>query len=212
MRIHPIWLLILFLPITCTRHSTPLSSYFPLLPAADTLHFAIEDPEARLTADTVPNALFFGAMPAEVIEKLAHAADTAESVVLARGRFALDAQYELYWADIRWVWFQHQCLLLHDKAQQRFTDHLTVAEWYGGDGGQILTGAWLTGLPRHGNLQIIQRQDAHSMRMVNDSIAENLEQAVSLWRLEGSAFVPEHVPDRRAWIQRFALPNMWTNE
>lgn len=128
MRIHPAWWFFLLLPVACTRSGKPLASYFPLLLPADTLRFTLEDTEAPLLADTVPNRLFFGAMPTELTEELAYVADTAESLVLARGRFALDTPYELYWANIRWVWFQHQCLLLYDKTQRRFTDHLTVAE------------------------------------------------------------------------------------
>jgi len=41
-------------------------------------------------------------------------------------------------------WFKRQSLLIYGKRETPFSDQVTVvAEWYGDNGGQVLTGSWL---------------------------------------------------------------------
>ena len=192
--------------VSCGPKEGLLAAYFPALPLSDTLHFAITDYDEEPTqADTIPNALFFGALPPEMYADIEYVADSAGAIVLGRGRLRLDERYEAWWIEIRYVWFQHQSLLLYDTVEKRFSDRITVAEWYGGEGGQILTGSWL--LKREGDkaLELVQRQNEYSIRFMEDEVLQDTARYVTLWQRNDGHFVEIEVRDSLSLIRDFSL-------
>ncbi len=208
MRICILLITILFLS-ACAPDSRPLVDYFSRLPMQDTLRFSIAGDEEPIQGDTIPNELFFGALPTEIQEGIAYAADSASSLVLARGRYRMEKRYEAWWIDIRDNWFQHQSLLLYDRSEKRITDRLTVAEWYGGESGQVLTGAWWLDTDGDGKMEIVQRQAAHAIKIEDEEVLESTDQYVSLWRWDGGRLVSLPVQDSLRWIKAFPLHDMW---
>ncbi len=191
--------------LSCGAKRQSLAAYFPNLPLADTLRFAIAGHEEPIAADTVPNDLFFGSLPVEMYADIEYVADTSSAIVLGRGRFRLDKRWEAYWVDIRYAWFQHQSLLLYDTREKRFSDRITAAEWYGGEGGQILIGSWL--LKRDGgrSLELVQRQDDYSIRFMDDAVLQDTVKYVSLWQRHEGVFVEQPVRDSLGLIHEFSL-------
>jgi hypothetical protein len=204
--------LLLHLLTSCAPKGKQLIDYFPVLPLEDVAQFAIAGDEETPTGNAIPNAVFFGALPPEMMAEIEYVADTAESVVMARGRYRLDERYEALWVDMRYAWFQHQSLLIYDTKTARITGRATVAEWYGGEGGQILIGAWLLDLDGDGKKELVQRQDEYSIAIDGDEVRSSNEQLVSLWRLQDGRFAAQPVQDSLALMQRFPLPDVWDAE
>ena len=170
-------------------------------PLPDTLVFAIADSDTAIYSDTIPNQLFFSQLPPEMYTNIEYVADSSSSVTLARGSFELSSPYLLLWADARYAWFQHQSLLLYDTKARRITDRITVAELYGGESGQIVTGAWLLN-----GKQIVQRQASHSIRFDEaGEPVESTEQYVQLWKIEQGRFIEQPVQDSAKWIREFPM-------
>ncbi len=186
---------------SCAPQTSDFAALFKMQPLPDTLAFAITDSDAAIGADTISNQLFFSQLSADMYADIEYVADSSSSVTLARGSFELSPPYLLLWADIRYAWFQHQSLLLYDKEAKRITDRITVAELYGGESGQIITGAWLL----NGN-EIVQRQDSHSSRLTEtDEVEQSTERYVSRWKIEGGRFIEQPVQDSARWIREFPM-------
>ncbi len=194
---------------SCSPDPGHLGAYFPRLPLQDTLHFAIAADDEPAQSDTIPNDLFFGALPAMIQDEIAYVADSATALVLARGRYRIEKGYEAWWVDIRENWFQHQSLLLYNKSEKRFTGRLTVAEWYGGESGQILIGAWMLDTNGDGKKEVVQRQASHAIKIEGEDVLESTEQYVSIWRQQEGYFTSLPIQDSLQWIKAFPLPYVW---
>lgn len=195
--------LTLALALSACQEQPPdkFAKLFPVQPLPDTLVFTISDADAVIASDTIPHPVFFRELPSDMYADIEYAVDSAYSTVLARGRFDLSPQYEMLWADIRYAWFQHQSLLLYDKKAKRITDRITVAELYGGESGQIITGAWLLN-----GQQIVQRQASYSTRLTEtEEVERSVEHYVSLWKIEGGRFIEQPVQDTAKWIREFPM-------
>jgi hypothetical protein len=186
---------------SCSPQTSDFAGLFKMQPLPDTLVFAIADTDTVINSDTIPNQLFFSQLPPEMYADIEYVADSSSSVTLARGSFELSPPYLLLWADARYAWFQHQSLLLYDTKARRITDRITVAELYGGESGQIVTGAWLLN-----GKQIVQRQASHSMRFDEaGEPVESTEQYVQLWKIEQGRFIEQPVQDSAKWIRNFPM-------
>jgi len=196
------------------RPHTPESmiQYFRRVAGADTLVFEVEqdDEYAEAANDTIPNALFFSVLDSALLAEISHVADSATAVVLARQRFPLTNEVEACLVDIRQFWFQHQSLLLFDRRKNAFTSRVTVAEWYGGDGGQVLTGSWLVDHDGDGQRDLVRREIQHTLRPDDkgEAIDETHESAMLLaWR-EGR-FVEQPLSDTMLVVKRYPIRSFW---
>ncbi|MBK9338103.1 MAG: hypothetical protein IPM98_16770 [Lewinellaceae bacterium] len=192
--------------------STELLNYFHPTAATDTLLFEVEHAEGRTPAigDTIPNSLFFTVLDSVLLSEINYVADASGAVVLAGQRFPLSTDFEACIVDIRQFWFQHQSLLLYDKRQKTFTDRATVAEWYGGDGGQILTGSWLVDYDRDGHKDLVVREIHHTLRPDDqgETHDETHESALLLlWRAD--RFVEQPLSDTALVVKRFPIRSFW---
>lgn len=190
----------------------PLWRYFHPIAAADTLVFEVEQEQGAAPAvgDTIPNSLFFSVLDSALLAEISHVADSATAVVLARGRFPLTDDVEACLVDIRQFWFQHQSLLLYDRRKQAFTSRVTVAEWYGGDGGQDLTGSWLVDHDGDGRRDLIRRDIQHTLRPTDDgdAIDETYESAMLLaWRQD--RFVEQPLSDTMLIVKQYPIRSFW---
>ncbi|MDX2134709.1 MAG: hypothetical protein SFV52_07980 [Saprospiraceae bacterium] len=212
-----VWLAV-FLPAwsTCqhTDKLTPsdLLAYFRPVATPDTLIFEVLQQEAleAIAGDTIPNALFFTVLDASLLSGIAHVADSAGALCLARQRFSLNTEVDACLVDIRYFWFQHQSLLLYDRRQEVFTDRVTVAEWYGGDGGQELTGSWLLDYNGDGQPDIIRRLIEHSLRMDEMGNAHETQQESAVLLLWQNGRFAEHpLPDASFLVKQFPIRSFW---
>lgn len=189
-------------------HDAALLAYFQSQPLGDTLHIEIsnEDPTA---GDTIPNQLFFTHIPAALLQQIDYLADSSQAVVLSRQKIDLDHNIAAYWVEIRQFWFQHHSLFLYNASKKTFTDRITVAEWYGGDGGQVLTGSWIFDFNGDGKKDIVRREIQHSMIPTEDEPLEQIQESASLLLWKNGRFENTPFQDTTAMIQRFPIHSFW---
>ena len=183
-----------------------LTAYFKTLPPTDTLRVEVDLEPGLASADTIPNSLFFNALPAALLQEIDHVADSSEALVLGRYHFPLHNGIEAYWVEIRQFWFQHHSLFLYDTAKKTFTDRATLAEWYGGDGGQVLIGSWVFDFDGDGRKDIVRREIQHSMIPDGDTVLERTEEHASLLRWKKNRFTEKRLPQTD---KRFPIRSFW---
>jgi len=189
-------------------HAQPLTAYFQPLPATDTLHVEVSDSIGL--GDTIPNQLFFSVIPEEFLQEIEYVADSSIALVLGRHRFLLDDCIEVYWVEIRQYWFQHHSFLLYDKCDNKFTGRVTLAEWFGGEGSQILIGSWVFDFDGDGQKDILRREIGHSLTLDDDdTVLEHFEEAASLLRWENGRFSEAPLADTIEIVKRFPIRSIW---
>ena len=163
--------------------------YFKPLPATDTLHVEVNlEPDSLVPGDTIPNRLFFSEIPVAFLQEIDYLADSSTALVLGRSHFPLNDSIEAYWVEIRQYWFQHHALLLYDHRRKVFVDMVRLAEWYGGESGQILVGSWLFDYDGDGQKDVFRREIRHSMIPLSDTVLERTEEMAELLRWDNGRF------------------------
>lgn len=187
-----------------------LFTHFRPLVAADTLRVEIsEEGDSAAVQDTIPNRLFFSAIPSPFLQEIDYLADSSQALVSGRYHFPLDDSVEAYWVEIRQFWFQHQSLLLYDKGRKQFTGRVTLAEWYGGEGGQVLTGSWIFDFDGDGKKDILRREIQHSMTPAGDTATERTAETASLFLWKNGRFTNTPLQDTAAMVKRFPIRTFW---
>jgi hypothetical protein len=183
-----------------------ISAYFKPISISDTLHIEVSSQQDRpLEGDSIPNVLFFSAIPKALLEQIDYIADSAQAQVFGRGKFQLNKSITAYWVEIRQFWFQHHALFLYNSSTNTFTERFTVAEFYGGDGGQLITGSWLFDFDGDGKTDILRREIEHSIIPGEEEPIEKNEHAATLLLWRHGNFVETPLPDTTAAIRRFPI-------
>lgn len=208
----------LSLSVACQGPTSPaprqadLLAFFDALPVPDTLLVEVpDDSEPDPAGDSIPVVLFFRLLDTALLREIAHVAepDVVERIYGLR-RFALSADMEACVVYIRQFWFKHVSLLLYDRRRQAFTRRYTLAEWYGGEGGQVLTGSWLLDYDGDGDRDIVQRVIQYSILLDDNQEAQEVtdESAeVLLWH--DGHFEAQPVPDAADLVRRFPIRSYW---
>lgn len=181
-------------------------SYFTPIPAFDTLR--IETSEKPEGAE-IPNDVFFSTVPKPFLQEIDYLADSAEATVFAQGRFAINDSISVCWVEIRQFWFQHQSLLLYNAKQNAIVQRITVAEWYGGDGGQILIGSWLFDFDDDGKKDIVVREIQHATIPDGDNVLERQDASATLFLWSKNEFKITPVADMSELARRYPIQNPW---
>lgn len=203
----------LLLVISCTTPTPKHSAFadaFQVVPLKDTLTFSVEF-EATASAslkpmDTIETETFYENVPDSMRIVIEHILEGGEPVITRLGRFPIDAQYDALGIDIQAFWFRNQSLLLFNKQLQKVTEVLPVAEFYGGDGGQILRKSWL--LSRAGAVKTwIARESEHTL-LIKENVDEPQDlyaEWVAKYVWQKNKFVIQPTPDSTALIQYFPI-------
>jgi hypothetical protein len=110
-----------------------------------------------------------------------------------------------YWVEIQQFWFKHHSLLLYDSRLQQFTQRVTLAEWYGGEGGQVLLGSWLFDYDGDKQKDIVRREIQHAMIMVTDSVEERTNESAALLLWKDRKFVDAPLKDTLEAVRRYPI-------
>jgi hypothetical protein len=188
---------------------TALLSHFKTSALGDTLHIEILN-EIAGKPDTIPNRIFFNSIPHRLLQPIEYLADSSASVVFSRQKIQLDAHISAYWVEIQLSWYKHHSLFLYDQSRHQFTDRITVAEWFGGDGGQILIGSWVFDYNGDGKKDLIVRDIQHSMIPTDDGDAvEKTHESASILLWKNGRFVDTPFQDTTSLIRRFPIQSYW---
>lgn len=193
--------------------ATPNPAFFACfhpLPSSDTLHVEVYDETDSLASgDTISNALFFKTIPPALLQAIDYLVDSSQSIFLARQSFPLTTNTTAYWVEIRLSWFQHHSLFLYDNKKGAFTDRITLAEWFGGDGGQVLTGSWLFDFDGDGKKDIVLRVIQHSMIPNGEEVEERTAESATLYLWKNGRFVETAQKDSLGMVKRFPIRSFW---
>jgi len=210
-----------FFPILClawmgsctaqdAAQDAPLLKYFQQSPSTGTLHLELPaDDEKPIPGDTIPNLLFFRTL-GKMLQEVDYIADSTSCTVVGRQRFGLNQTYDACLVEITLSWFKHQSLLLYNKQKNRFTERVTVAEWYGGDGGQVLTGSWLIDHDGDQQQDLVRRVIEHwIVGAESDQAIEKSKESVELLRWKNGHFVKTPIRDSAALIKKYPIRSVW---
>ena len=106
-------------------------------------------------------------------------------------------------------YYHHLSLFLFDKSKKAFTQRLTLAEWYGGESGQVLTGSWMFDYDKDGHYDIVRREIAHSSMLVGDDVQEHFDESAALFLWKNDGFEAAPVADSAAMIKRYPIKSKW---
>lgn len=189
-----------------TSESPEILNYFQKHTLPDTLHVAVAvDADSPPKGDSIPNRLFFSAIPRDLLASIDYIADSSQALVIGRQQFPLDDNFTACLVEIRQFWFQHHSLLVYNKKLQKFTDRITLAAWYGGDGGQQLIGSWLFDYDGDGFRDILRREIQHSMVPVDEGLEERTEQSAALFLWRNGIFVEGPLADTADIMERYPI-------
>ncbi len=193
-------------PQTAAERS--LESYFKSIPASDTMRFEVVDENWSAAGDTLPNGLFFSQMETRIMNHVPYFDNSGELIVKAESRFPLSDSVEAYLVNMIQGWYRHQSLFVYDQKKKEFTDRLTVADFYGGDGGQILTGSYLLDYDGDGDKDIVHREIEHWMDVSGEEPIDKLAETAALLLWNGASFKAAEV-DSAALVKGFPIESMW---
>lgn len=179
--------------------------YFPAMDLADTMRFEVFPDGDTSGAVRIPTSAFFRKMPTRLMNEIQYFDNTAPLYVYARGRFPFAEGKEALLADLRQNWYQHQSLFIYDSAIDSITARSTVAEFYGGDGGQITTGSYLLDLDGDGDRDLVRREVERWIDTSGGEAVENVAHHVSVFHWQDGNFIEAPIADSAALIAAFPI-------
>jgi hypothetical protein len=212
MKATPFCLLVVLIA-ACTTPPTKdrsFAEFFENRNSNDTLNFAVQAGQGMdaplASRDTIATAVFNQNVSDSLRAKIAHILEVDEPVIASLGKFPLDDQHDALGVNIKAHWFLNQSLLIFDKKLQKVVDLLPVAEFYGGDGGQILQQSWLFQTP-NGAKELLVRTSEHALRL-----KENAEQptdlyteSVARYHWQNGTFLQQPISDSAGLIRQFPV-------
>ncbi len=184
-----------------------LPDYFRQITLPDTLRFEIAPEGAAVEGDTIPNNLFFGQLETHLMNGIGYFGSGGLTAI-GKQRFLLTENIEAYQVEMHQGWYQNHSLFLFDKSQNFFSARETVAEFYGGDGGQILAGSWLVDYDKDGDKDLIRREIEHWLILNDEHTKDTIAEHAVLLRWQDGKFVLTPA-DTSELVSAYPIQSRW---
>ena len=190
-----------------SKAAPALYAHFTSLANFDTLVVTTVQPDDS-TARQIGIAPWYGSIDSQLLAKVEFEPDTFDTEGFTFWKTSLDAGTELCLIGFQQSWYRNKSLLIYDKASKSFMDLIPASTFYGGDGGQILTGTWLYDIDGDGFTDLTMRESEHNLEPGEPDPVDIYSDGVRQWRWDTTtqAFVPLNGIDSSALIKRFPLP------
>lgn len=134
---------------------------------------------------------------------------TGDAKHQAKQKFALDEKHLACIMNSTESWFMNQSLLIYAHEINNFKDVMTLSQFYGGDGGQIVTESWI--YTKNDQKYLYQIESSHAMIMTDDSgePKEMLDEHSQLYIWKEDVFAEIAQEDSLALAERFQLKWEW---
>ncbi|MEO1259897.1 MAG: hypothetical protein AAFZ15_13980 [Bacteroidota bacterium] len=185
-----------------------LPDYFQKTEPADTLLFEINDAEEINWTDTLSNRLFFSKMETQLMNGVEYFDNSGRLTVIGRTRFSFNDQLDAYLVDMRQHWYRNLSIFIFDLQKEIFIHRETVAEFYGGEGGQILTGSWLMDFDGDGSKDLVRHEVEHWIILDDDNPRDTLTQHAAFLAWEANKFL-EKEANTEALVKQFPIKLFW---
>lgn len=199
--------------ISCTHSQTTgdagFLQYFKPLSVKDTVLFSLDSPKG-LQANPIPYQVFLENVDTELWREIEYIMEEEGTEILGLAHFPIDKQHEAYIVGLTYSWFGNTSLLIMDKRTKRFIDLVPVAEFYGGDGGQVLRNTWCFDADKNGTRDLVVRDSNHSLVIDENGDQKDVyEEFVSIYILQPKGFVTAEIADSNALIKQFPVDWNW---
>ncbi|MEL6676538.1 MAG: hypothetical protein AAFR61_30290 [Bacteroidota bacterium] len=161
----------------------------------------------RAPGDSIPGKELFSVLTPLMREEIELYMDSLGLSCFAGKRLHLDSTLEAYQVYLKYNWYQQQLLLVKDLQQGQWVDHLTVALFYGGEGGQIAQESWLW--KEAGQVKLLQWNSNHGLIPEGGEMVEYQDKASRFVCLEGRQFETCTQADSAGLAARFPMQWKW---
>ncbi|MGK0389126.1 MAG: hypothetical protein ACI94Y_001862 [Maribacter sp.] len=187
----------------------PSEVFMQLFPTADNdsstvFHFYNTEDEI---ATPFTDSLLRTALSDGMIEAIEYG--TGDAKHQAKQKFDLDEKHLACIINSTESWFINQSLLTYVHETNSFRDAMTISQFYGGDGGQIVTESWI--YTDNDKKYLYQIESSHAMIMTDDSGEPEkvIEEHSQLYIWTENVFTKIAQEDSLALAQRFQLKWEW---
>ncbi len=187
--------------------SPGLLQYFADTTLTDTVHLA-PDPSEGDSARKPGLGLLYSTLDSGLLSRMDFYPDSAGTEAFTHWASPLGEQTKACLLETQQHWFVFKYLLLYDEEKKKFNALIPVAQWYGGEGGQIRTESWLFDWNNEKPPKLLTRFSEHSLRLTEEGEAQDLyEDSVNLRAWEDGQFRNISLPDSSRWIEQY--PVVW---
>lgn len=194
---------------TSERMSNPVAQCLAHFPAPtalpDTLPFFLaEHPVGNPLADSLLQAVL------DSVQFASLHFGTGEGRFWAVAQFPFGKELQAALVQTEELWFGKQSLLIFDRPRAKCLGVVELAHFYGGDGGQTASAAWLFShqLP----MQLYRKTAEHGLTpgaVPEEEPQEYLRESGALYQWTGQRFQAIPNPDSLRFLQQFSLHRTW---
>jgi hypothetical protein len=195
----------------CVRAKVPYTTKVPVLAQVphlptwpDTMHFYLNPSQEGVL---LPDSLLQLVLTAEQHAQLHF--DTGEAQFWAQQQFTFVDGWQAYLVQTEEFWFKKLNLLLFKPNGEKCAAVVTLAHFYGGDGGQTASESWLM-RDKTAPLLFIKNAE-HRLNIPDgaDTPVEHLHELGQFYQWKKRRFQPVPRPDVSQWLSKFPMHHQW---
>jgi hypothetical protein len=192
-----------------SAHANFTENYFQPLTAGDTIFFSLNTPKG-MRANPIPYDTFLNHVDTALWREVNYIMEGEQTEIVGLSHFPIDPEHEAYIVGLTYSWYGNTSLLILNKRRQNFVDLVPVAEFYGGDGGQVLRNSWCFDVDRNGVRDLVIRDSHHTLVIDENGEQRDIyEEYVSIYILKPKGFVNAEIQDSSALIRAYPVDWNW---